>query len=177
MLSLAAALHVAPAAAATLQAPKFTREQMEAVLADARPFRFVYGTRDPAFTATLRARAMTLAVRAFGGDSTQVVAGRDANDTLIAAGPIFLVGGPDENEWTRRLATALPVRFEKQGFRWQGQLYDRPRDAIHLSWPNPLAPNRFLLLSAGNTPEALAGGSSYVLSDDDWRIQIGRAHV
>ena len=170
LLSLVGALHGTPAAAAKLQAPRFTREQMEATLADARPFRFVYGTRDPAFTATLRARATTLAVRAFGGDSTQVVADRDASDTLIAAGPVFLVGGPDENEWTRRLAAALPVRFEKQGFRWQGQLYDRPRDSIHLSWPNPLAPNRFLLLSAGNSPEALGAGSSFVLSDDDWRI-------
>jgi len=142
---------------------------MEAALAGARPFRFVYGTRDPAFTATLRARAMALAVRSFGGDSTQVVADRDANDTLIAAGPVYLLGGPDENEVTRRLAPALPVRFEaKNSFRWQGQLYDGARDAIHLSWPNPLAPNRFLLLSAGNSPAALAGG--FALSDDDWRI-------
>jgi len=153
-----------------LQPPQLTREQMEAALAGARPFRFVYGTRDPAFTATLRARATALAVRAFGGDSTQVVADRDASDTLIAAGPIYLVGGPDENEVTRRLATALPVKFEANAFRWQGQLYDRPRDAIHLSWPNPLAPNRFLLLSAGNTPAALADGSNFALSDDDWRI-------
>ena len=170
---LAIALLAPPARAATpptLQPPRLTREQMEAALAGARAFRFVYGTRDPAATALLRARAIALAVRAFGGDSTQVVADRDAADTLIAAGPVYLIGGPDENEWTRKLATALPVRFEANAFRWQGQLYDRPRDVIHLSWPNPLAPNRFLLLSAANSPGALAEGSNFALSDDDWRI-------
>ena len=170
LLGLAAVAVALPAAAAELQPPRFTREQMEAKLADARPFRLVYGTRDPAATAALRARALALAVRAFGGDSTLVVADRDARDTLFAAGPVYLLGGPDENEWTRRLAPALPVRFEAQGFRWQGQLYGRPRDVIHLSWPNPLAPSRFLLLSAGNSPAALAGAQDLALSDDDWRI-------
>ena len=170
VIGLAALLRVPPAAAAELQPPRFTREQMEATLADARPFRFVYGTRDPAATATLRARALALAVRAFGGDSTQVMADRDADDAVLAAGPVYLLGGPDENACTRRLAAALPVRFEAHGFRWQGQLYDRPGDAIHLSWPNPLAPNRFLLLSAANSPAALGGGATLALSDDDWRI-------
>src|SRR4029077_8122442 len=137
---------------------------------DAKPFRFVYGTRDPAATATLRARALALAVHAFGGDSSQVVADRDAVAALIGRGPVFLLGGPDENEWTRGLASPLPVRFEANGFRWQGTLYDQPLDAIHLSWPNPLAPKRFLLLSAANTRAALGQRADLVLSEDDYRI-------
>jgi hypothetical protein len=128
--------------------PQYTREQMEAALAGARPFRFVYGTRDPAFTATLRARATALAVRAFGGDSTQVVADRDASDTLIAAGPIYLVGRARRERGDAAAGGGAPGQVRGQCVPLAGQLYDRPRDAIHLSWPNPLAPNRFLLLSA-----------------------------
>src|SRR5262249_17485314 len=143
---LAALGLAAPAAALELQPPRFTREQMEAARVDAPPFRFVYGTRDPAAAPGLRASALALALRAFGGGSSEVVADRDAGEALVAAGPVFLLGGPRENAWTERLAPALPVRFEARGFSWQGTLYDRPLDAIHLSWPNPLAPKRFLLL-------------------------------
>jgi len=170
ILALAVSAGAAPAAALDLQPPRFTREQMQAALADAKPFRFVYGTRDPAATPVLRARALALAVRAFGGDSSQVTADRDVDEKALAAGPVFLLGGPDENEWTRRLAPALPVRFEAKSFRWQGKLYDRPGDAIHLSWPNPLAPKRFLLLSAANSPGALANRAGLMLLDEDWRI-------
>ncbi len=163
-------LHARGAAALELQSPRFTREQMEAAIADSPPFRFVYGTRDPAATPMLRARALALAQRAFGLDSTRVVADREADERMLAAGPVYLLGGSLENEWTRRLAGALPVRFERQGFRWQGRLYDQPLDAIHLSWPNPLAPNRFLLLSAGNSPEALARRGGFAFGEEDWRV-------
>src|SRR5204862_5410771 len=79
-------------------------------------------------------------------------------------------GDPSENAWTERIAPALPVRFGPTGFTWQGTLYDHPNDAIHLSWANPLAPERFLLLSAANAPAALANRTNLVLLDDDWRI-------
>ncbi|HEY6194234.1 MAG TPA: hypothetical protein VI504_04260, partial [Candidatus Eisenbacteria bacterium] len=158
------------ARALELQPPRFTREEMEAALADAPPFRFVYGTRDPAATAALEARALLLARRAFGVDSNRVVADRDLDEAGFAAGPMFLLGDADENEWTRRLAGALPVRFEPRGFRWQGRLYDRPGDAIQLAWPNPLAPKRFLLLLAGNSPGASARRGGFAFGDDDWRI-------
>ncbi len=161
------------AAALELQPPRFTREQMEAAIADSPPFRFVYGTRDPATTPMLRARALALAQRAFGLDSSRVVSDRDADERMLAAGPVYLLGGSRENEWTRRFAEVLPVRFEGQGFRWQGRLYDKPLDAVHLSWPNPLAPKRFLLLSAGNTPEALARRGGFAFGEEDWRVVRG----
>jgi hypothetical protein len=153
-----------------LEPPRYTREQMEALLAGAPPFRFVYGTLDAASTPILRARALALARRVFGGDSTQVVSDRDADARTLAAGPVFLLGSPRENEWTRRVASALPVRFGERGFVWQGKTYDQPLDAIHLSWANPYAPERFLLLSAGNSPAAMANRTNLVLYDEDWRI-------
>jgi hypothetical protein len=139
---------------------------MEAAIAGSPPFTFVYGTRDPAATAILRARALALATRLFGLDSTRVLADRDATEARLAAGPVYLVGGPGENEWTRRLAPALPISFEATGFRWQGRLYDQPLEAIHLSWPNPLEPRWFLILAAGNSPAALARRGGFRARDD-----------
>lgn len=153
----------------TLMPPRYTRAQMEAALLDAPPFRFVYGTRDPASTARLRTRALQVARRMFDGDSAQVVADRDLPDSLFASGPVFLFGGPAENRWTERIAAVLPVRFEASGFRWQGRLYDRPEDALQLAWPHPYAPRRFLLLFAANTPAGDTRRSGW-WGEDDWRI-------
>jgi hypothetical protein len=158
---------------ASLQAPRYTRAQMEAAIPASPAFRFVYGTRDPAATPVLRARALALAQRAFGLDSTRVFADRAVDEKTFASGPVYLLGGSGENEWTARLAEALPVRFEGRGFRWQGRLYDRAQDAIHLSYPNPLAPRWFLLLSAGNSPEALARRDGFSFGEEDWRIVRG----
>ena len=169
------ALLLAPTASDALetQPPRFTRAQMEAAIPGSPPFRFVYGTRDPAATAILRARAVALARFAFDLDSTRVVADRAADEKMLSAGPVYLVGGSRENEWTARLAASLPVQFEAHGFRWQGRVYDRPLDAIHLSYPNPLAPRWFLLLSAGNSPEAMARRDGFAFGEEDWRIVRG----
>src|SRR5262245_49246928 len=158
------------AAALELQPPRYTREQMEAALSSAPRFVFVYGTRDPDATNLLRRRAVALAVRTFGTDSSRVLADRDADERVLAGGPVYLLGGPRENAWTERLAPALPVRFEAVGFQWQGQRYTQPLDAIHLSWPNPLNPRWFLLLSAGNSAAALAPRAGFTFGDEDWRI-------
>jgi len=167
---LLAVLSVPAALAAGLQPPRYTRPQMEAAIPGSPPFTFVYGTRDPNATAILRARAQALATRLFGLDSTRVLADRDATEARLAAGPVYLVGGPGENDWTRRLAPALPVSFEAKGFRWQGRLYDQPLEAIHLSWPNPLEPRWFLILAAGNSPAALARRGGFAFGDEDFRI-------
>ncbi|MCE9627856.1 MAG: hypothetical protein K8R56_08065 [Candidatus Eisenbacteria bacterium] len=160
----------APVRAATLQPPRYTRAQMEAALQGAPAFKFVYGTRDPRQSAVLRARAMVVARRLFGGDTSQVVSDQSLGEAAFAASPVFLFGGPRENSWTQRIASALPVRFEATGFRWQDRLYDKPGDAIQLSWPNPYAPQRFLLLLAGNSSEAVARRGGFMFGDDDYRI-------
>lgn len=167
---LVAVSGASPVRALELQSPRWSRARMEAGRADAPPFLFVYGTQVASATPVLRAQALRVARRAFGADSTRVLADREVSETRLAAGPVFLFGGPAENEWTRRLAPALPVRFEPRGFRWQGRLYDAPGDAIQLSWPHPLAPERFLLLLAGNSPSAFVPRGGFLDGDDDWRI-------
>jgi hypothetical protein len=169
--TLAAAPPRPPAPAAVLEPPRLTRERMEASLPSSARFLFVYGTRDPAWTPVLRERARRVAERLFGGDSSAVRADRDLDEREAAAHPLVLLGGPSQNAWTARLAPALPVRFEARGFRWQDRLYDAPGEGIHLVWPNPLAPDRFLLLIAANSPAALgrrAGG--FWFGAEDWRI-------
>jgi hypothetical protein len=155
----------------TPSAPRYTREQMEAALDEREHWLFVCGTRDPSQAAVLRERAMLVARRLFGSDSSRVLADRDVSAEEFARRPVILFGGAAQNEWTQKLGTALPVEFTRAGFRWAGDDYDRPGDVLHLVYPNPLDPHRFLLLIAGNSAAAIEredGG--FFFGADDWRI-------
>jgi hypothetical protein len=144
---------------------------METALRPGDRWWFVYGTRDSAATRTLRARAQFIARRLFGGDSSRVRADRDIGERELGLGHLFLIGGPRQNEWTRRLEGTLPVRFTTRGFRWFGRAYEEPGDVIHLAYPHPLAPRRFLMLVASNSVAAAARrGGGFYFGGEDWRI-------
>ena len=139
-----AVLPAANAAALQLHAPRWTRAQMEARAAGPEGVTFVYGTQDPATAPLWRARALAVARRMFGADSSRVLADRDASEAALARTSIVLFGGPRENAWTSRLAPALPVEFTRAGFRWRGTAYERPGDLLALRYPSPLEPRRFV---------------------------------
>jgi hypothetical protein len=166
----AAAIAAAPSPAPEARAPRFTREQMEAMLADEPRWLFVVGTLDRAAAGPLDERARAVAERLFGHDASAVRADSTVSATEIAAHPVFLFGGPGQNRWTRRLAPHLPVRFTARGFRWMDRDYERPTDAIHLAYPHPLAPQHFLLLFAANSSAAIGRRGGFAFGGEDWRI-------
>jgi hypothetical protein len=168
---VAAAAPGAAAAAASLQSPRWTRAEMEALLPGGPRFLIVYGTQVPASTASLRAEAARLAGSLLGAAGDTLLADRDVSADSIAAHPVVLVGAPRENLWTRRLAPALPVQFHDGAFRWAGHDYGRPDEALRLVYPNPLDPRRFLLLVAANGAAALAQPHGFFFGDEDWRIE------
>ncbi len=160
----------APVAALDLLPPRYTREQMESALDPPQRWLFVYGTQGPA-TRRLRERALMIARRLFGRDSAAVRADDAVSDAELARHSVCLLGSPAENAWTRRLAPALPVTFTPGGFTWAGREYSRPGDVIHLVYPNPCAPRRFLLLLAGNSSGAIGRhGGGFYFGGEDWRI-------
>ena len=151
--------------------PRYTREQMEGALDESERWLLIHGTRDAAQAAVLRRRAVLVSGRLFGGDTSRVVADRDVTAEEIARRPVILFGGPVQNEWTLKLAPQLPVEFTRAGFRWAGLDYDRPGDVLHLVYPNPFDPHRFLLLVAGNSAAAIEReGAGFLFGAEDWRI-------
>jgi len=170
-VTLALALTSAPARTLDLVAPRYTREQMESALPGAESWLFVYGTRTPAAAAALRERATLVARRLFDGDSSAVRADREVTEREVAEHSVFLIGSPRDNAWTERIAPALGVEFTARGFRWHGRSYEQSGDVIHLAYPNPLNPQRFLLLVAGNSAAAMTRrGGGFLFAGDDWRI-------
>ena len=160
-------------ALASLQPPRWTRAEMEALLPGGPRFLIVYGTQVPETAPALRAEAARLATGLFGAAGDTLIADRDAQEDSLAAHPVVLVGTPRENLWTRRFAPALPVQFRDGAFRWYGSDYDRPDEVLRLVYPNPLDPRRFLLLLAANSAAALGRPHGFFFGDQDWRIERG----
>ena len=170
MLLVTCWLAAPPAQAAlVLKPPAWTREQMRAFRLTPEAPCFVYGTQEAADAPLLREQARGMARRLFGLDSAEVIADRDAPESLLGSRAVVLLGNARDNAWTRRLAEALPVTFTATGFRWRDTAYERPGDALALVWPNPLDPRRLLMLSAANSAGAAGRGAGFV-GADDWRI-------
>ncbi len=154
------------------QKPRFSRDQIEqSLLASGERWLLIYGTRDAQVAPALRARARMLADRLFGTDSSTVVADKDLSASVAARRSLILIGNPAVNDWTAKLAAALPLQFTHDGFRWQDREYARAGDVIQLAYPHPLDPRRMVVLIAGNSAEAMTRrGGGWLSGGDDWRI-------
>jgi hypothetical protein len=69
----------------------------------------------------------------------------------LASHDLIILGSPDENSLTGRLAEHFPVEFEKNMFRWQGETYAEHDDGIFIALPNPYNEQRVIYLFAGNS--------------------------
>ena len=83
------------------------------------------------------------------------------SDQDISEKNLVLFGTPVENEVVRRIADRLPVKFLDDGVEVAGQPYRGNDVGLVLVYPNPLNPERYVLL----LPEQYAGDSPMRLPD------------
>ena len=117
------------------------------------PFALVYGTLDPARADELRDAATQEAMRwwLIANGLVEVLPDTAVADSLAAARNLVLFGGPAENGWTRRIADRLPVRLLDDGLHL-GPLRLGDSLAAVFVHPNPLHPDRLVLVRMGTDP-------------------------
>jgi len=86
----------------------------------------------------------------------------------LAKFDLYLLGGPDVNRLTARIADKLPIRFAKGSFTVGGRVYDRPGNCIKFIHPNPLNPAKCVVVYAFNDVKAFAAGK-YRVTDSRGR--------
>jgi hypothetical protein len=79
---------------------------------------------------------------------------KDVSDADLTSHHLLLVGRPDTNAVTARLAEALPVRFGDASFVLRDETYAHPATAVIAAGPNPLAGRYEVVLFAGLSAEA-----------------------
>lgn len=88
--------------------------------------------------------------RHFRGDA-RVKDDLSVTDEDIASANLVLFGDPTSNALLARLADRLPIRWTKDEITVGDRRFDAARHALVLVYPNPLNPQRYVVLNSGFT--------------------------
>ena len=78
----------------------------------------------------------------------------DVTDEDIHSRNLVLYGGPMENAVAARVWPHIPVRLTPEGARVGDRTFSGDSMAVRLCYPNPLNPERYVVLSAAASPSA-----------------------
>ena len=141
-----------------LQAGLHKRHALQGPIDDAflDSFLFVSPTGSPVapavgkWTESEEARAIKEWRREFRGEAP-VRRDVDVSDAEIAASNLILWGDPSSNKILARIADKLPIQWTASGIAVGKDRYSADTHAPILIYPNPLNPNRYVVLNSGFT--------------------------
>lgn len=121
----------------------------------------VYGTQDPRATAALKRTAE----RSANGSplwlwrvKQRVLADTEVSDALLHSHHVVLYATPGSNALLDRMLSALPMQLDAQGIHVGEQFYEGRGVGVKLIYPNPLAPERYVIVQAAPTTASVDGG-------------------
>ena len=82
---------------------------------------------------------------------TPVVDDVALTDDQIAERNLILFGDPGSNSILARIVDRLPVTWTREGFKVNGKTYDPATHGLALIYPNPLNPDRYVVVNSGHT--------------------------
>jgi len=80
-----------------------------------------------------------------------VINDTEVTDQIIADKNLVLFGDPGSNSLIARLVEDLPVEWTKDQITVNGKSYDTQNHGLALIYPNPLNPNRYVVINSGHT--------------------------
>lgn len=123
------------------------------------PFAVVIGTvaKDKALAALCRQKAEALVE---SWRTWQKVPPRVFEDTKISEADqarysLLLVGGPEANSVTARLASKLPLRLTRDAIVIDGHSFPAKDAALQMLYPNPLNPERYVWVAAATSADGM----------------------
>lgn len=75
----------------------------------------------------------------------------ELTDEDIANNHIVLFGDPGSNSVLKRIVGALPVKWSEEAIVVNGESYSPKTHGLSLVFPNPLNPNRYVVVNSGHT--------------------------
>jgi hypothetical protein len=133
------------------------RAGLEGPIEDAMMSRFivVYGTQgeDAVENTVLRREAEALRdqwAKRFGYPCL-FKADTEVTEDDISHANLVCYGRPDQNLIVRRAADGLPIQFSGREIRFSGQSFTGDQAGVKFCYPNPLQPDRYLVVFAANS--------------------------
>lgn len=112
-----------------------------------------HASSDPEFQQWVKAESEHAALhwrKHFRGDVRSVM-DHALTQEQIEKHHLILFGDADSNSVIKRLADGLPVRWEKDKIVLGGQHFPRDNHAVAMICPNPVNPDRYIVLNSGFT--------------------------
>lgn len=93
-------------------------------------------------------------------------------DADISERNLILWGDPSSNAVLKRIVEKLPVQWTKEKFVFDGKTHDASKTAPVLIFPNPLNPNKYVVLNSGVTfrESAMGTNSQQTPKLPDWAV-------
>ena len=143
------------------QAASAKRKGLEGPVEDAllSPFVLVYGTVS---ASALWNRVVKREAEQFADswERIHLVRPRVKADTEVTGEDLkslnlILYGGPEQNAISARICPSLPTRMAENSIKLGGRTFTGPGLAMRVCYPNPLNPDRYVVVSASIEPEGL----------------------
>ena len=140
------------------------------------PFAVVIGTtsKDPAMVALCRqkAKAFVDGWRDWQKQEPRVFEDTELTDADMARYSLLLVGGPDANRVTAKLAARLPLQIAKDRVTIDGRAFTATDAAVQLLYPNPLNPERYVWVVASTSTDGLYFADARATNLPDWDFVV-----
>ncbi|MBN2371709.1 MAG: prolyl oligopeptidase family serine peptidase, partial [Vicinamibacteria bacterium] len=123
------------------------------------PFAVVIGTvsKDPEMRELCRQKAKGFVDgwREWQKHEPRVFKDTEISDADAARYSLLLVGGPDANRMAAKLAARLPLRISTERIAIDGKSFPVEDAAVHMIYPNPLNPERYVWVAAGTSADGM----------------------
>ncbi|MGO9231459.1 MAG: prolyl oligopeptidase family serine peptidase [Bryobacteraceae bacterium] len=123
------------------------------------PFAIVVGTisKDPEMVALCRKKADAFinGWRDWQKQEPRVFEDTEIEEADMAKYSLLLVGGPDANRVTARLAAKLPLQIATDRIAIDGKGFAVKDAAVQMIYPNPLNPERYVWIAAGTSTDGM----------------------
>ncbi len=137
----------------------------------------VYGTRDPEHTDALR-RAAERGARGWPvwlwRFEQEVVADTEVTDELARNATLVLYGTAGDNAVLERIREELPIRVDEDAVVVGARRHAGRDVGVRFIYPNPMAPDRYVMVQGGVTVEAVEAGHDLPDFLPDWLVYDGR---
>src|SRR5690606_7092454 len=137
----------------------------------------VYGTGVPEHTEALR-RAAQKGAQGWPvwlwGVEQQVVADTEVDASLTASAHLVLYGTQRDNAVLDRIEARLPIRVLDAGLQVGDQRYEGAQVGTRFIYLNPEAPNRYVIVQAGASLQAVSAGHHLADFVPDYVVYDGR---
>jgi hypothetical protein len=145
------------------------------------PFAIVTGTvsTDPAMNDVCREKtdALVRMWREWQRQPVRVFEDSELTDADAARYSLLLIGGPDANLYTRRIAHALPLRLSGEAVAIGGRSFPVSDGRVELIHPNPLSPGNYVLVVAATSTTGMRTWPPLDLRNATYDFVIEDGHV